>query len=256
MVNKKNNFFKNNIFILMKYNYLISIIYLITLISIINNSSNNGLTNVILIGEKNCKYIDFASFSNGDLILLSSSNPGSLKRYFYGIKKDGREFFNDESFNNTLQVNNEQTSGGYNNYRYEAEIFIAKINNGTNKDKEYLISIPKGQQFIELYNFEEQTVYKIKAISLLGNEVTNIRGAAFSFDLNETNYSFFAYKYTQNSNDVIFFKRFCFNSLEIKQENTEILTANKAINIIQSLICYITKLKNIICSSIKQITRL
>ena len=111
--------------------------------NIINNTSKHNLTNIILIGEKDCQYIDFASFSNGDLILLSSSNPGSLKRYFYGIKKDGREFFNDTSFNNILEVNDAEQD--FDNYRFEAEIFIAKINNETNKDKEYLISIPKGQ---------------------------------------------------------------------------------------------------------------
>ena len=251
MAKKRFIFFQNNIFILIKYNYLISIIYLLSLISVINNASYNGLINVNLIGEKDCQYVDFASFTNGDLILLSSSNPGSLKRYFYGIKKNGREFFNDTSFYNTLEVSidTDQESDDYNNYRFEAEIFIAKINNGTNKDKEYLISIPKGKQFIELYIFEEKRIYRIKSITFLEQEVTNIRGAAFSFDLNNSKYAFLAYKSTSN---IIIFKKLCFNSLEISKENTEIKTVSKSINIVPSLSCYITKLKYIICSSHKQ----
>ena len=54
----------------------------------------NRMCNLILIGDKNFTYVNLANYSNGDLIVETTSMPGSSKRMFYGIKKDGREFFN------------------------------------------------------------------------------------------------------------------------------------------------------------------
>ena len=43
------------------------------------------LNNIIRIGDKNFRYVNFANYSNGDLIVETTSCPGSSKRMFYGI---------------------------------------------------------------------------------------------------------------------------------------------------------------------------
>ena len=44
-------------------------------------------TNLIEVGEKNFRYLTFASYSNGDMILSITAYPKNQKRIFYGLKK-------------------------------------------------------------------------------------------------------------------------------------------------------------------------
>ena len=114
------------------------------------------LNNIIRIGDINFRYVNFANYSNGDMIVETTACLGSSKRMFYGIKTNGRAFFSNNSetkktYYFSLDVN--EQPGNEDNYRYEAEIFIATLNEGEDKGKEYLVSIAKGEQYTELYNF-------------------------------------------------------------------------------------------------------
>ena len=51
------------------------------------------LNKIIRIGDLNYRYINLASYSNGDMIVETTAYPGTDKRVFYGIKSNGREFF-------------------------------------------------------------------------------------------------------------------------------------------------------------------
>jgi hypothetical protein len=44
------------------------------------------LNNIIQIGPLNYRYINFASYSNGDMVVETTSFPSDPKRYFYGLK--------------------------------------------------------------------------------------------------------------------------------------------------------------------------
>ena len=55
------------------------------------------LNNIIKIGDKNFRYVNFANYSNGDMIVETTSCPGSSKRMFYGIKSNGRALFTNNS---------------------------------------------------------------------------------------------------------------------------------------------------------------
>ena len=44
------------------------------------------LNNIFWIGEENYRYVNFALFSNGDMIIETTNNPGTTKRIFYGMK--------------------------------------------------------------------------------------------------------------------------------------------------------------------------
>ena len=114
-----------------------------------NNSiiTTQRLNNIICLGEKDLRYVNFATFSNGDMVIETTSIPDSPKRNFYGIKKDGKSFFNNGQYYSTIMISDQRES---NNSRYEGEIFVVPIDG-----KEYLFSIGKGNnKFAELYDLD------------------------------------------------------------------------------------------------------
>ena len=62
------------------------------------------LTNIIWIGEQNSRFINFANYSNGDMVIETSSEPGNNKRFFYGLKVNGNYLF-EEDENHRLIMN-------------------------------------------------------------------------------------------------------------------------------------------------------
>ena len=114
------------------------------------------LTNIIWVGEQYFRYIGFAEFSTNDLIFEATSYPGSSKRMFYGLQGDGSYLFNLNGVKTPyFSKDVEGQTDNDDNKRYEAELFVAKkIDTG----KEYLISIPRYSQYMELYDFEGGTI--------------------------------------------------------------------------------------------------
>ena len=49
--------------------------------------------NIIRIGDKDFRYVNFANYSNGDIIVETTSCPGNSKRMLYGIKSNGRPYY-------------------------------------------------------------------------------------------------------------------------------------------------------------------
>ena len=148
------------------------------------------LNNINFIGDENYKYVNFAMFSNGDMILETTNNPGTKKRMFYGIKKDGREFFyKDNKWSNKYTIEGEDI-------RHEAEIFVVKINGKIgeeNNGKEYLVSIAKKNHYAELYDFDNDKIYKKDSSILLGNEMAGTKGYALNYTINNENFIIFSF---------------------------------------------------------------
>ena len=79
------------------------------------------LTNIISIGEENSRFINFANFSNGTMIIEVSSDPGNAKRIFFGLNPDGSYLFEEE--NNQFIM----TTSNNNNKRNYSENFCVTI---------------------------------------------------------------------------------------------------------------------------------
>ena len=75
------------IFIKYKENIFFDILTLIKIIKAKN------LTNIIWIGDKDFRYVNFAKLSNGDMVIETTSFPGNYKRMFYGLKNNGEYYF-------------------------------------------------------------------------------------------------------------------------------------------------------------------
>ena len=135
----------------------------------INNTKirTQWLSNIIIFGDENARFINFATFSNGDLVVEATPCVviNYSKRFFYGLKKNGRDLFkidNKQTPFYSLVPINEDNSGK----KYQGEIQIARMNQ--ENGKEYLLSLSKDKSYAELYDFESGEMYKKYIPDLVG----------------------------------------------------------------------------------------
>jgi hypothetical protein len=64
-------------------------------ICIINNTiiETQWINNIIIIGDKSYRFVNFGIFSNGDMLVETNAYPAQEKRIFYGLKQNGRPLF-------------------------------------------------------------------------------------------------------------------------------------------------------------------
>ncbi len=216
------------------------------------------LSNIIRIGDLDFRYINFATFSNGDMIVETSACPSNETRMFYGLDTDGRGLFNSNSGTRKtpyyiIEANDQP--GNTPRSRYEAENVIVTINEGTDKGKEYLVTFPKTTQYIELYLFDENVINQKQFKTLFGNEMENFRGSAFTYILNNVNYVIIAYKTSRTSTNYFKVKRLNFKSKEFSGTNPVVEEFTTEANPKVSISCFPTVSNYIICSYIEPITK-
>ena len=199
--------------------HLIIIIKLILISEGEYNSSitNQSLTNIFNIGEENSRFIDFASYSNGTIIIEVSSDIEDQRRIFFGLKSDGNYLFEENEYGIhqiILLSNNTEGNNNNNNGKQYSENFIVLIN-----EKEYLVSVPNGDQYTELYDFEnsEKNIYKKESSKLIGNNIISIRHSSSNLFLNGSNYIVFQ-SLVRINNTIYSFRT---NILEFLDKNIE-----------------------------------
>ena len=197
------------------------------------------LNNIIWIGDKYFRFVNIVTYSNGDMVIETTSSPGNKKRMFYGLKRDGRVFF---AKNNSQYYSIEANEVSI---KYESEIFTAKIND--NNEKEYIISIGKLEHNTELYDFEEDKIYKISTNDFLGINMEKI-GTSFNYILDDNNVSFLGFLSSKTGGYTFNLKLLNFTTKDIENENS-IIIKNSTIEDVygQRISCFITKDKYIIC---------
>ena len=109
---------------------------------------DQNFTSFVKFTDPQPDYITLCTTPNGNLI-SSASMYGKTLKYYYGLKKNGRPYF----YNNneeTLFAESDSDQG-----RSESIIFGIKLN-GSNYDKEYIISFGKDNSNFELNDFENK----------------------------------------------------------------------------------------------------
>ena len=211
---------------------------------ITNNTIINSvqwLNNIICLGDNNLKYINFATFSNGDMVVEATANPDNLnKRSFYGIKKDGKPFFKNDQYHGIIIISGETNS---NNARFEAENIVVTINS-----KEYLLSIGNDvNKYAELYDLTDcETKSQLLAITLLGaNNIINYRGSATNLISSGENYTIFSFINKRSSNVNLIIQKLYFSSIELSSVIIEKSYSVSSIG--RTTSCFVTDSKKIIC---------
>ena len=213
------------------------------------------LTSIIQIGDKDYRYINFANFSNGDMVVETSACPSHDERMFYGITSDGSPLFKKSSTGNTktyfftIKVP-DQTDNGNKNTRYESENFIITVNEGLKKGTEYLVSFAKSTQYAELYMFDEINIKQKQTLKVLGNQMDILKFTSIKY-INNNNYYILLGYYTNN---YIYLSKLYFKANDFTDNNPQITNYKYSVSIGGSLSCFITKSNYIICAYIKTST--
>ena len=197
-------------------------------VCIINNFiiRNQWLNDIISLNDFKLRYNNFAINSNGDLILETSSQNNREIRLFYGLKKNGDFYFENE--------NNEKASikimtakeGETVIKRLESQNYFISLNNSEDNN-EYLISISNDKNgYTELFDFKNDIMTynlsnnfvgnvifsRLSTFMQLQNENTNIKEYIFIYagqDFAEAskksnNYRMLLQKYAFYKNNLIF----------------------------------------------------
>ena len=125
------------------------------------------LNNIIVIGEKDYRYINFASFSNETMVVETTKIPKTRERKFFGITKEGRPFFRDEKLFYTMTINEDLGN-------YEA---IGIIITFSSDKKDCFLSVSKLDCKTELIDFYNTFYSKAHNDFTSINTVTTLRNA-------------------------------------------------------------------------------
>ena len=123
--------------------------------------------------HENFRAGQFETFKDGSLIIEyseeDSRNSNNSKRLFYGLKKNGRYYFPNESPFNHLKAYN-PLNNGYTG-RYESKNKIIYLSRDINREKGYLFSTSEYLTVTELHDIERNISNYWDTVSFWGNEI-------------------------------------------------------------------------------------
>ena len=193
------------------------------------------LNNIIKFGDITYRYINVASYSNGDIVFETTCIPASTKRMFYGVKQNGRPFFKNKTNNNeeTHYYSKEIISEKELEGQFETDSIIIK---NSNTGKEYFLSVSKLYSYAEMYDFDNDEVYFKLSSSFSGNiYIRSYRNTFFSFltKENEMNYYYFfgfiGVSMTEHDFKV-FFQKHIFRDLDDFENITTLESSSEQLN--------------------------
>ena len=161
-------------------------------------SNKDCFNNILLFNEKKYRAGQFATNKKGDLIIEFSEDDGgnNKARLLYGLKRDGRYFFQNEEAIYEFTITGAQQNGIGNYYyaRYESRnIFISMDNND---DNEYLFSVSSYSSVVELHKLNDDYI----------NHLTWIPKDFFNFEEEHIHsYEFSLYEIKNNRTYIIVF---------------------------------------------------
>ena len=143
-----------------------------------NSEITKLLNNIIVFGDSTYRYINFATYESGDMVVETTCFPISKKRMFFGLKQNGRPFFTKNGENIFFSTDIINNSG-----KVEAEGAIIKLS--TAESNEYFMSISKLEMNAEIIDFNTGTIYfKSTAAFTFMYEVKTLRHAFIPLESN------------------------------------------------------------------------
>ena len=220
---------------------------------IINNTyaKTKWINNLIFIGDLYFRYINFATYSEGHLVVETTCYPPKAKRMFFGLKSNGRPFFtnktnNEETLYYSINLDND------NQKSLESKGIIIQSSDNSNRG-EFFLSLSKLECNAELFDFNKDEVYA-KTISDFSNTngVCSLRHTFFSYYNSDSQYY---YIFGFNSyGDKLHLQKHIFNSISGFQAASSYTNEETIIEDIfgQEVSCFQTVEKLIICFILKK----
>ena len=133
------------------------------------------LTQVFEFGALKFRYVSLAVNSDGDLLMLSTRFTGTKERKFFGIKSNGKFYFENNSpfFTTSIAVDDSDSCLS----KYESTTLFISMNKTIIKD--YFLDIPNYCSYTSLFDFENNNIYIKQTKSIIGVEINTY--TLFSF---------------------------------------------------------------------------
>lgn len=172
------------------------------------------LSNIIILGSQDYRYININSNKNGDLVILTTKFTGTGERLFYGLKENGRFLFKNENSNEypylIFNISGEETSD---QQKFESESFFIQLSNSDESidGNEYYLSMAKADQYTEMFDLENENNNFKKTIQIFGNEIYSDRWSILRLakdDEKNNNYLFAAINKEDENKYKLYLKRF------------------------------------------------
>ena len=185
---------------------------------------NQWINNILYIGPAGFRYINIAVSESNNLYSITSSETISNERYIYILNREGNGFFSINGIKTPYLISNIRDSE---KGRFESTVFIIKLYSITNY-KDYLLSISKGDQNVELYDYYDGRICGMPTESIFGlNNIFSYSMAYFKLSSNDkTNtyiIGFLANEYSDEGNKNFFYlNKVKFNSTDIKTYKPDI----------------------------------
>ena len=209
------------------------------------------LNNIIQVGDKNYRYLNFISTSKNETFFETSDHPGSDQRIFFGIKEDGSPYFEDSNGIKKYIIKKQIPD---NEKKYESEAGFIKINSEdiNYKDKEYIITIGKADSNIEIFNFNniDEEVQKFKTKDFFGYTSQTYIGTIIN--LTEDDKHYFIFGLIKENSGFYYFSLVKFQ-FTIQPDNNKITYTKVAYKEDYQTLdkrmvsCFITENKTIVC---------
>ena len=206
------------------------------------------LNNIILVGEKNFRYINFITSGNGKTIFYSTPNPHSNERIYFGINSIGDPIFKDS--NDIYTYIYKKYISGDEFDTYESISGVIRIDEDTDENKEYFISIGKSKTNTEIFDFNnyEDEIKLIKYQNIVEDNIEIYLGNLIQFIENNKHYYIIGLIKRQDQyNHYFYLLKFniYYNSNEISCQIQKSEFFNSADNKITY--CYLSSQNIIIC---------
>ena len=149
------------------------------------------LTNIIDAGDYYYRFISFTLTSKNELFLQTTAYPSTSNNYFFGIKSNGRPYFtisDEEVFVISFSYENSSFRTRYNG-EFISIIVEDKINN-----REYLMSVGKDDNNVEIFDFEKDKIFVYSTKEMTKYNIRSKKFVLFNFiDNNNKNSYIFGF---------------------------------------------------------------
>ena len=210
---------------------------------------NQWLNNIIYFAPGGYRYINIAVTESNNLYSITSANFATNQRYLYILNREGNGFFdmgngNKTPFKTISNVGDSETKG-----RYESTSFTIKFySNPAKSYQDFLMSISKEDQNVEIFDFYNGKISLKKVVSAFGslNNVFSYAAAHVKlFNSENLNVYLIGLLATESNTDYFYLKKVKFdesyNAGIIKDTKVETYSGSNIVS------CYETASFFIVC---------
>ena len=177
----------------------------------INLSNSVCFNGIIYFDHKNYRAGHFAENKNRDLIVEYSGDPQTESRLFFGLKRDGRGFFND-GYIREKDLTNPCC-------RYESRNLFVSKKTDIDKEKEYLFSTSSYISCTELHDLEANEVVTRSSEDFNEKRIFSYVFTILEAKISNNNYYFLLFTASENNGDntgvKYVLKKFAFNNFDL-----------------------------------------